>query len=85
MAKGKRLFFSGIDTLLGWYGMGAILMAYALNSLDVLRADDWVYQALNLTGATGIAVISITKKAYQPAALNIIWGIVAVIALLKTF
>lgn len=67
----------------GWYGVGAILLAYALVSFKITPADGLLYQLLNLTGASGIAVISVMKKAKQPATLNIVWAVVALIALLN--
>ncbi len=78
-------FFYGIYTLVGWYGAGAILIAYALNSFGVLRSDGLAFQVLNLTGAVGISVISLTKKAYQPAVLNIVWAVVAIVAVIGMF
>ena len=69
--------------IIGWYGAAAIVLAYILNSFSVVAASSVVYQLLNLTGAIGIIVISLLKKTYQPAAVNIIWAVVAVIALVK--
>ena len=68
---------------IGWYGAAAIVLAYILNSFSIIAANTLVYQLLNLTGAIGIIIISVMKKTYQPAAVNIIWAIVAVIALVK--
>lgn len=82
MPKKKMSFFAGIDTLLGWYGMGVILVAYTLVSFDILQANSLVYQLMNLTGAFGLLVIALTKKDYQPAILNMVWSIVAIAALI---
>lgn len=67
----------------GWYGVVAILLAYTLVSFGAVEADSVVYQVLNLTGAVSIAIISLVKRAYQPATLNIIWAIIALIAILR--
>ena len=67
----------------GWYGMLAILAAYALVSFGAIKADSVAYQLLNLTGALGVALISLRQKAKQPAALNIIWAVVALVALVQ--
>lgn len=67
----------------GWYGAAAILLAYALVSFDKLAANDIIYQLLNLTGALGIATISITKGARQPAVLNLTWAAIALIAIIQ--
>ena len=69
--------------IIGWYGTVAIVGAYALSSFNILSPQDIIYQILNLTGALGIVIISLRKKTYQPAVLNIIWTIIALIALLQ--
>jgi hypothetical protein len=72
-----------IDEALGWYGTFAILLAYALVSLGIISSQTFIYQILNGTGALGIVYISFKKRAYQPGILNIIWAIIALIALIK--
>ena len=67
----------------GWYGTVAIIAAYALVSFSVLRPTDIWYQLLNGTGAFGIVVVALHKKDYQPGVLNIIWTIIALIAIVK--
>ncbi len=69
--------------ILGWYGAFAIILAYAMISFAVIGVDNIIYQILNLTGAIGIVIISLSKRAYQPATLNIIWTIIAFIALIR--
>jgi hypothetical protein len=69
--------------LFGWYGTGAIILAYALVSLSVLEPTDLVYQLLNVTGALGVLGISIYKRAYQPAVLNVVWTLIALVAIMK--
>ncbi|MEK7477742.1 MAG: hypothetical protein AAB645_00025 [Patescibacteria group bacterium] len=70
---------------LGWYGMIAIVLAYCLNSFGLILSSSFTYQILNLTGAIGIVVVSLLKKAYQPAVLNIIWSVIAFIAIISLF
>lgn len=69
--------------IVGWYGTVAIMGAYALNSFGMLGATNLWYQVLNGTGAVGIVLISLKKKAYQPATLNAIWTVIAVIGLIQ--
>jgi hypothetical protein len=69
--------------IFGWYGAGAIILAYALVSFSILAATDTWYQVLNGTGALGIIAISLKDKAYQPAVLNILWATIAFFALVK--
>ncbi len=67
--------------IFGWYGAIAIILAYALVSFSLLPATSIWYQLLNVTGALGIVVVSLHKKAYQPGVLNIIWILIALLAI----
>ena len=72
-----------IEEIIGWYGTAVIVSAYALLSFGVLASDSSIYQLLNASGAIGIVYISFKKKAYQPGVLNIIWTIIAVVAIIR--
>lgn len=74
-----------IDETIGWYGTVAIVLAFALVSFEFLSATSIIYQVLNGTGALGIVYISFKKKAYQPGVLNIIWAVIAVIAIIRIY
>jgi hypothetical protein len=69
--------------LFAWYGVAAILVAYALVSFDLLDSDSLTYQLLNATGAAGVMIISFVRRAYQPVVLNFTWTLIAVIAILR--
>ncbi len=71
-----------VAEVFGWYGAAAILLAYVLVSFKVVHTSGYVYQLLNLTGGIGIVVISVIKKAEQPAVLNTLWSIVALVAII---
>ncbi|MCA9349095.1 hypothetical protein KC878_03045 [Candidatus Saccharibacteria bacterium] len=68
---------------LGWYGVCAILCAYTLVSFRIIDANGYSYQLLNLSGAAGIFIETSYKKDRQPAVLNAIWIIIAMIAILQ--
>jgi hypothetical protein len=72
-----------IVEIFGWYGMIAILGAYFLISFEILESTSLIFQFLNITGAIGIVAVSLYKKAYQPGVLNIIWAIIALLAILR--
>lgn len=72
-----------IDETIGWYGTIAIVGAFAMVSFEVLAPTSLFYQILNGTGALGIVYISLKKKAYQPGVLNIIWAVIAGIAIVR--
>ncbi len=72
-----------IAEVAGWYGALAIISAYALVSFNVISADGWIFQVLNLTGALGIIAIAHVKKVRQSVVLNVFWAIIAVVALVR--
>ncbi len=67
--------------LFGWYGTAAILIAYGLVSFSIIKADGLIYQFLNFSGSVGLLAIALVKKVYQSVTINIIWGLIALIAL----
>lgn len=69
--------------IFGWYGTAAIVLAYALVSFSFIQPTSIYFQLLNATGALGIVVVSFHKKAYQPGILNIIWTVIAIIAIVQ--
>lgn len=69
--------------IVGWYGAAAIVVAYALVSFKVIHTESYVYQVLNITGAFGIVIISLIKKAAQPAVLNMLWIVIAAAAIVS--
>ncbi len=71
-----------IEEIIGWYGAIVIVVAYALMSFGMILSNGLLYQTLNCSGALGVVYISFKKKAYQPGFLNILWAIIALIAIL---
>lgn len=69
--------------ILGWYGAVVIVVSYFLVSFSLLTTTSFLYQFLNLTGALGIVFVSFNKRVYQPAVLNIIWAVIAFLAIVK--
>jgi len=67
----------------GWYGTVAILLTYSLAIFSVLSPTNIWYQILNVTGGIGLATLSIHKKAYQVAVVNILWAIVGLVAIFR--
>lgn len=67
----------------GWYGAAAVLLAYALVSFNAISPHGWIYQLLNFTGAVGVLIISYMKRARQPALLNFVWAVIALVALVQ--
>ncbi len=72
-----------ITEILGWYGVVAIFGAYALLSFNFVTSNSILFQTLNLTGAIGIVLDALNDKNIQPAVLNTIWAIIAIVSLVK--
>lgn len=72
-------------SLCGWYGVVAILGAYALVIFEVIPPNGNAYQLLNLTGAMGIVFVTAYKKDTQPLVLNAAWAIIALAAIVRSY
>ncbi len=72
-----------ITELVGWYGFAAILGAYAASNLGWLAFGGLAYQLLNLTGAIALLIDAWSDRNWQVIALNTVWVIVAVTAILR--
>ena len=71
-----------IFDILGWIGMALVLIAYALLSTNKID-NGKLYQILNLLAAIYMAIGVYPKNAWFSFALQVVWGIVAVVALIK--
>ena len=67
--------------LAGWYGTIAIVSAYGFSSFLIITPHSLAYQFLNLSGAVCLILDTVYKKDYQPAVLNIIWSVIAIVAI----
>lgn len=77
--------FNILVEIIGWVGSIAILLAYALNSYQKIRSDSLVFLLLNLTGGLLLMAYGYYKDAFANTFLNLVWVIVAVIALVKFY
>jgi hypothetical protein len=72
-----------IYSILGWIGMILLLLAYFLLSTKRLKINYVLYHLLNLFGAAGIGISTFVTHSWPAMALNIIWIIIAIIAIIK--
>lgn len=70
---------------LGWIGSVEILIAYGLNSYQKLRSDSMAFYLLNLTGGIFLIVYAMQKDALANAFINVVWVIIAAVAIGKHF
>lgn len=71
-----------IFDILGWIGMILVLLAYALLSTNKIE-NGKLYQILNLVAAILMAIGLYPTKAWFSFALQIVWALVALIAIIK--
>lgn len=79
----KFKYLEKYENWIGWFGAIATLTAYFLVSFEIVSPKDLRYQILNLTGAIGLGIICYYKKTYQPMTVNIIWGFIALLAIMS--
>ena len=68
----------------GWIGMVLVLLAYTLLSTDKIK-NGILYQSLNLAAGIFMAIGLFPKNAWFSFTLQVVWGIVAIIALIKLY
>jgi hypothetical protein len=69
--------------ILGWVGVAALIVAYALVSIKRLDGDSFAYQALNLAGSGLLIVNSFYYGAYPSVGINIAWIGIGIFALTR--
>lgn len=68
--------------IFGWIGSALLILAYALLTLEKVKARSWQYQTMNAVGALALVVNSIAHGALPPAALNTVWFVIGGVGLI---
>lgn len=71
-----------IFDILGWIGTILLVMDYILLSTNKIE-NGKLYQIINLIASLCMAIGVFPKNAWFSFALQVIWGIIAIIALVK--
>lgn len=71
-----------IFDILGWIGMILVLLAYGLLSINKID-NGKTYQIINLVASILMAIGLFPKNAWFSFALQIAWGIVALISIIN--
>jgi hypothetical protein len=74
---------STIIDLMGWIGAVLLLLAYALVSSGRLAGDSVRFQLLNLSGGLLLAANSAYHGALPSVAVNAVWIVIGLAALLR--
>ena len=69
--------------ILGWMGAILFLVAYFLVTFKKIEVASRSYQILNLKGAIALGINVFYQQAWPALALEIIWGTIAIVALMK--
>lgn len=69
--------------VVGTIGMLLVLGAYTLVSLRRIASASVAFQGLNLVGAGFLAVYSVVLGAWATVALNAVWALIALAALVR--
>ena len=69
--------------VVGWMGAALILSAYLLLSMGKVTGQSVTYQAMNAVGAAGFIVNGWWHGAIPNTALNVVWMIIAAVALMR--
>lgn len=68
---------------IGWVGTLLIVLAYFLNSAKKIASSSKAYHLMNLAGAVGIGANVYHHGAWPSFALQIGWGAIAIVTLIK--
>ncbi|MDX1535546.1 MAG: hypothetical protein R3346_02185 [Candidatus Spechtbacterales bacterium] len=68
---------------MGWIGTFLIVLAYYLVSTKKVSGDSKKYQLINLLGAIGVGANVFYQEAWPALALQLVWGVIAIVSLSK--
>lgn len=71
-----------ISEIIGYIGMVCTLSAYLLVNLDLLSVKELLYPILNILASIFFFYSVWAKKAWAAAGLQVIWGLIALGALI---
>ncbi len=67
----------------GWTGTILIVSAYFLVSREYVTGKSRIYQTMNLLGAIGVGINVFHYEAWPTLALQVAWGIIAIVSLIR--
>lgn len=70
--------------IFGWIGASLVILAYFLVSYKKVDGGSKIYQLMNLVGAVGVGVNAFYQQAWPPLAIQVVWGIIAILALAES-
>ncbi len=83
MVKAKKQSRTTIWEIAGWAGVVFIAGSYSLLALGFVDGESLLYHSLVFVGSVFVASISYLKKTYQPFILNVLFAILAMLAIMR--
>lgn len=80
--ENKKTNLRSIEAI-GWLGLVISIIVYILLSFGVIAGRSIEYQVLYFISCLALSVISIYKKAYQPAILNGLLCIISIVTIVS--
>ena len=74
---------NGVE-ILGWVAAVIMLSGYGLISVGALEADSAIYHGAFFVGSIGLASVTYRHRAFQSFTVNVFFGFLALIALIRT-
>ncbi|HCW06902.1 MAG TPA: hypothetical protein DGG95_06015 [Cytophagales bacterium] len=71
--------------VIGWIGSIEVIIAYGLNSYQKLKSDSPLFQVLNFSGGIFLIINTVYYSAYPSAIINVVWVIIASVAMIQIF
>lgn len=71
--------------VIGTIGAVGVLLAYFLVSAGKVKSSSVSFQTINLVGAVCLTMSALLLSAWSFVALNGIWSVIALVALIKAF
>jgi hypothetical protein len=68
--------------IIGWLGMGLIILAYFLNITKRLSCTSRLYLLINIVGSILLGLGLIEKQAWSGVALQLVWIIISIYGML---
>jgi hypothetical protein len=69
--------------ILGWSGSLFLVVAYGLNSYQVIKSDSLLFYSLNIIGGIFLIFYSVNKTAYANTFINVVWVAIAIPAIIR--
>ena len=79
----KHLPKNTLAEAFGWVASATMLTGYGLLSFGVLDANSILYHAIFVIGSAGLAVVTYRHRAFQSFTVNIFFGLLALIAIIR--